>query len=190
MKSIGALLVLETSNVGNHSKVLEDVVWVVSHEGPIHQELVIVRVARIYNLLRAGSVVEQIVSAQIREAIRVGRIVRQGDFLCPTDNAPVRPRRPVNGTALRRIEHVPPQELEAAAIIVTSLAGGVGREELIPEVGRVLGYLRTGAHVEKAARSAVSRLVKRGVLVERAGFLVLSESAPPASRPPAWRVCN
>src|SRR6185369_13856813 len=128
----------------DHSRVFEDVVWVVSDEGPIHQELVIVRVARMYNLLRAGSVVEQTVSAQIRDAIRAGRIIRQGDFLCVADDAPVRPRRPADGAALRRIEPVPPQELEAAAIIVTSLAGGVGREELIPEVGRVLGYLRTG----------------------------------------------
>jgi hypothetical protein len=138
-----------------------------------------------YNLLRAGSVVEEIVAGQIREAIRVGRIIRQGDFLLPTDNAPVRPRRPADGAALRRIEHVPPQELEAAAIIVTRLAGGVGRDELIPEVGRVLGYLRTGTHAEKAARNAVTRLLKRGVLVERGGFLVLSEGPPLANGSPA-----
>src|SRR5262249_5217194 len=123
-------------------------------------------------LLRAGNVVEQVITAQIQQAIRNQRIRRNGDFLWPVRTKGIKPRRPVDGTPLRKIDHVPAEELEAAALLVTRLAGGIEQDDLILEVGRVLGYLRTGANVEKAARGAVSRLVRAGVLVERAGFLV------------------
>ncbi len=152
-------------------------VHVVSQEGPLHQDVLIVRVARMYKLLRTGSVVEQIILDQIRKATKEGAIRRQGDFLWPRNVNEVKPRRPDNGTALRRIEHVPPEELEGAALVVAYLAAGFAAEELVPEITRVLGYLRTGAQVEKAARRAVARLVKVGVLVERGGFLFPSEGA-------------
>jgi very-short-patch-repair endonuclease len=163
---------------GTDSNVWDDVIRVVSHEGPVHHDVVVVRVARMYKLHRTGSVVEQTVSAQVREAIKKGHIRRQGDFLWSWRMNQAKPRRPENGTALRRIEHVPPEELEGAALVVARLAAGVTAEELVPEIARVLGYLRTGAHVEKAARRAVARLIKAGALVERGGFLFPSEDTP------------
>src|SRR5439155_13397958 len=127
---------------GGDSDVWDDVIRVVSHEGPVHQEVVIVRVARMYKLLRAGTVVEQVVLAQIREAIKKGHIRRQGEFLWSWRMDSVKPRRPLDGTPLRRIEHVPPEELEGAALVVTRLCGGIKTEELIREAPRVLGFLR------------------------------------------------
>ena len=130
-----------------------------------------------HKLLRTGSVVEAgIILDQIRQATKEGEIQRRGDFLWPRNVNQVKPRRPENGTALRRIEHVPPEELEGAAIVVAHLAAGVTAEELPPEIARVLGYLRTGAHVEKAARKAVARLMRAGGLVERGGFLFPADS--------------
>jgi len=133
-----------------------------------------------YKLLRTGAVVERLVLAQVREAIKKGHIKRRGEFLWSWRVDTVKPRRPEDGIPLRRIEHVPPEELEAAALVVARLAGGITTEELIPEVARVLGYMRTGANVEKAARGAVSRLIEAGILIERGNFFVPREDALPS----------
>ena len=57
---------------------------------------------------------------------------------------------------------------------LTDARRGQREVRLVPEVARALGYLRTGTNVQKAARGAVTRLVKTGLLIERGGFLVPS----------------
>src|SRR5262249_55613324 len=76
----------------NESDVWDDVIRVVTHEGPVHQDVVIVRVARMYKLLRTGSLVEQVITAHIREAIRKGHIRQQGEFLRSWRTNQVKPR--------------------------------------------------------------------------------------------------
>ena len=68
-----------------------------------------------------------------------------------------------------------PEELEEAAMLVLRITRGITKEELIPEIARVLGYARTGDKVERSASKAMKRLVESGRDVERAGFLIPCE---------------
>lgn len=69
---------------GDDSDVREDVVHAVTQEGPIHEDLLIVRVARMYELSRTGATVNEIITSQIRHATRQRTIQRRGVFLWPS----------------------------------------------------------------------------------------------------------
>lgn len=60
-------------------------------------------------------------------------------------------------------------------MLVLRITRGITKEELIPEIARVLGYARTGDKVERSASKAMKRLVESGRDVERAGFLIPCE---------------
>jgi very-short-patch-repair endonuclease len=155
-----------------NSIVREDVLRVVLHEGPIHEDLIILRVARMYKLQRVGSTIEHTIRNAISSMTRSGRMVRKGKFLWPSGGSKPQIRRASNGKGSRPIQYVPPEELEEAAILILRMTRGVSKDELIPEIARVLGYARTGDKVERAALEATNRLVKAGRVVERGGFLV------------------
>jgi very-short-patch-repair endonuclease len=158
----------------DNSDIREDILRVVEHEGPIHEELIVQRVARMYRLQRVGSTVDQTIRHEISSLARSSRISRKGKFLWPPGSYSAQPRRNSNGQGPRPIQYVAPEELEEAAMIVLRITRGVTRHELISEIARVLGYARTGDKVERAALEAMKRLVKAGRLVERAGFLIPS----------------
>ncbi|MBM2811331.1 MAG: hypothetical protein HW416_2090 [Chloroflexi bacterium] len=149
-------------------RVGQDIALVVNHEGPIHEDLVAQRVARMYGLMRTGERMVDLIRAQIIQ-LTSGSIRRRGSWLWPADGDSVNPRRPVSGVKLRDASHVPPEELEAAARLVCQLTRGAKLEQLVPEIGRVLGYGRTGSDVAEAATNAVQRLVVSGTLVDREG---------------------
>lgn len=158
----------------DNSDIREDILRVVDHEGPIHEELIVQRVARMYRLQRVGSTVDQTIRREISSLARSSRISRKGKFLWPPGNHSAQPRRASNGQGPRPIQYVAPEELEEAAMLVLRITRGVMKHELIPEMARVLGYARTGDKVERAALEAMKRLVKAGRVIERAGFLILS----------------
>jgi very-short-patch-repair endonuclease len=165
---------------GDDRDVREDVIKVVRHEGPIHEDLVLQRVARMYNLRRTGAQIEALVARQIAWNIHVkdASIRKVGSFLWPKDQVSVKARRPGPGVSIRPIEFVPPEEIEAAAALVVGLSGGVRLEELVPEVARVLGYQRTGTSIDSATRTVIEGLVKRRRLVYRGEFLIAVTGQP------------
>jgi very-short-patch-repair endonuclease len=153
--------------------VRDDVLRVVTHEGPVHQDVIVQRVARMYKLQRTGSTIEQTIVSAISSLTRSGKMVRKGKFLWPSHDATIRVRR-ANGNGSRPIQYVPPEEIEEAALLVLRLTRGVSRNELLPEIARVLGYARTGDRVERAALGAIRRSLGSGRIVERSGFLMLT----------------
>jgi len=125
-----------------------------------------------YNFQRVGSTIEHTLRNAISSLTRSGRMVRKGKFLWPSGSVKLQVRRASNGKGSRPIQYVPPEELEEAAILILRMTRGVSKDELIPEIARVLGYARTGDKVERAALEATKRLVKNGRVIERAGFLI------------------
>lgn len=187
---------------GDDRDVAEDVLKTVSHEGPLHTDLIVQRVARMYQLARTGGQIEAIVRRQIARLTETGGPLRKvHDFVWSAGESTVRPRRPRPGTRLRAIEHVPPEEIQAAALLVARLSGGITLEELVPEVTRVLGYQRTGANIDDAVRRSILRLRASDRLAERGSFLVVQllgesqsdveadgHSAEPVNEPPALNI--
>ncbi len=148
-----------------------DLVDVVRREGPIHEELLARRVARIYQLKRTGHLVEGRIRRIISASCMRGEIRRKGSFVWMKDAVTVVPRRPAPGAELRQIEHVSPEELEAAALLVVRRSVGIAKDHLIQEAPRVLGYLRSGEKIRPAVLDAVNRLLEAGTLVVRGEHL-------------------
>jgi very-short-patch-repair endonuclease len=170
---------------GKDSDVLQDVIRVVNYEGPVHHDVVVVRVARMYHLQRIGTAIEQVIGRQISKAAKERTIRKRGEFLWLDGVKTIMPRRCAPGSQLRRVEHVAPEEIEAAVLLVVRMSGGISSEELIPEIARVLGYGRTGSKIDSEARKAVVRLRQAGGLIERGGFLVEEKAQAVRSRSPS-----
>ncbi len=159
----------------NDSDVREEILRVVEHEGPIHQELLVRRVARMFDVRRAGRNVDYRISTQIKRVVEQGKISGRDPFLWPSGMEKVGPRRPASGVPLRSISHVPPEELESAALLVVRKTRGIRPEELITEVARVLGYSRTGANVAELVERAILELIERDGLCFRGEHLTVVE---------------
>jgi very-short-patch-repair endonuclease len=154
--------------------VREDVLRVVAHEAPVHEDVIILRVARMYKLQRTGSTIEQTIRNAVSSLTRSGKMFRRGKFLWLSGKVEVNVRRSTNGNGVRPIQYVPPEEVEEAALLVLRMTRGASKDELLPEIARVLGYARTGDRVERAALEATKRLLKNGRVIERSGFLMLA----------------
>ena len=153
-----------------------DAIEVVHREGPIHEDAVVRQVARGFQLKRTGRHVESRIVAQIDAACRRGRIRRKGKFLWLVGMDSVAPRRPEPGVKLREIDHVPPEELESAALLVVRLTHGITEEELAVESARVLGYLRITENIRTISLRSVRRLAEAGALVARGDHLFLADA--------------
>ncbi len=151
----------------NDAMVEADILNIVQREGPIHEELLVRRVARTFQLMRTGHQVESRISAQIKVACRKHKTYQKGKFVWIEGIESVAPRRPTSGGKLRDIEHVPPEELESASLLVVRLTHGITESELAGETARVLGYLRITDNIRSMALKTVKKLHKSGALVLR-----------------------
>jgi very-short-patch-repair endonuclease len=166
--------------------VEDDILRVVDRDGPIHEELLVRRVARTFQLMRAGHLVESRIISQIEAACRKGRLRRRGQFVWSQAKNGVTPRRPAPGAKLREIDHVPPEELEAAALLVVRLSRGITETELAAEAARVLGYSRISDHIRTATLNVARKLTSEGALELRGEQLFIA--APPVDEPPPARL--
>jgi very-short-patch-repair endonuclease len=160
------------ANTHANTIVRDDVLRVVTHEGPIHEDMIIQRVARMYKLQRTGSTIDLTIRNSVSSLTRSGKMFRRGKFLWPSESVTVRVRRNTNGNGPRPIQYIAPEEVEEAGLIVLRMTRGASKDELLPEIARVLGYARTGDKVERAALEATKRLIKSGRVIERSGFLM------------------
>ncbi|HTF57722.1 MAG TPA: DUF3320 domain-containing protein, partial [Planctomycetota bacterium] len=91
---------------------------IVECEGPVHEEVLARRVADHWGIARMGPRVSEIVEAAVAACERSGDAVRRGPFVWPAglDDPAVRSRE--DGGAPREGEHIAPEEVEAAVLLV------------------------------------------------------------------------
>lgn len=157
------------------------IVSVVAQEGPVHEEVVIGRIARAHGLQRTGHIVEKTILRAVAAAATAGVILRRELFLWPTNARAATPRRPAPGQPLRSIEHVAPEEIAEAAILVIRSSRGINEADLTRETARVFGYQRTGEKIEQTITRVVNHLVAEGRVVLRAEFLVVASDGSRAA---------
>jgi hypothetical protein len=102
-------------------------------------------------------------------------VEKQDNFLedPEQEEVPVRDRSELDGPA-RDIERVPPTEITKAAKKITEVSFGIGKEELVQEVGRQLGFKRIGTNIQEQIGSVIDAMIDRGSLAEEDGHLTLS----------------
>lgn len=129
----------------------------------------------VFGIQRTGPHVEAKIKRQIRTAESLNGIARRREFLWPAAKNDVAFRSPGPGDDARKIEHLPPEEIDAAVIHAVKESKGIARADVIVEVRKLLGYERAGNRIAPAITASVDRLNAKGRIVEQGGFLRLAD---------------
>ncbi|HWH60444.1 MAG TPA: DUF3320 domain-containing protein [Terriglobales bacterium] len=159
---------LPSTSLSLLAKFVEDVVAV---EGPVHRDEVVVRIRSAWNLLRSGGRIQTALDMAIQKAIDEGLVVG-GDFLQIEGKESVpRNRSLVNSPGLRRIEMLPPTEIDAGILSVIRRSMGGTTEQLVQVVSRMLGFKSTSSQLRDLINGRKQSLVANGKLTESDGML-------------------
>jgi len=146
---------------------LSDLLYqVVRQEGPIHYELAFRRVANSAGLQNRARVFSKLRSA-MHEAVNSRRaVVLREDFLWLADQSQVMVRdRSDLDSAEKKIEWVPPEEIDEAISRVAWLGLGMSEEDVTREAAKVLGFKRVGPKVSSQIKRVVDKMLRSGKLV-------------------------
>ena len=148
------------------------VVQAVAIEGPVHADQVTTRVRDAWGLKRTGGRIEEAVGKSVDIAVRLGRVIRRGQFLSLPDVVAVpRDRSEVVAASLRKAEMLPPSEIEVAILIMVRKNFGATREQVIQAVARGMGIQNTSAQVRSVIDDVVSSVLTARRLIEVEGML-------------------
>jgi len=152
---------------------------IVNVEGPIHKELASKRLLKTWGISRMGNKVEDAIEEAINMCERRGQVNCVGDFIWPSKLKEVGVRIPDddNPETIRSIEHIPPEEIQAAMMLITKLAVGITKESLIKETARLFGFDRTGDHIVRSILREYNKLIKSGDIKRNGNSLVYNEDS-------------
>ncbi|RFB90753.1 helicase [Rhizobium leguminosarum bv. trifolii] len=149
-------------------------------EGPIHRDEVITRIRTAWGLQRAGNRIDAHIGNAINTAVNAAHVYRSGEFLLwPGAEIRLRDRSVVSSLSLRRIEMIPPMEIDGG---LTSLIGtglGATENEAVNAVARGLGFKSTSSQLRDVIVSRIEVLKSDGELQERDGILIAGNPVVP-----------
>jgi hypothetical protein len=140
------------------------VVQVVKCEGPIHESEIATRIRSAWGLARTGSRIRDAVEAAIQSAKRTGRITGSSFYTLPNQKIQVRDRSNVNSPTLRKLDYLPPAEIECAIMSVIDTNFGAGRDELVVAVAREFGFTSTSTQLRSVIDGVIEELVRNSRL--------------------------
>lgn len=144
------------------TRLLEELV---KEEGPIHFDLAVQRLSSALGLKRIKPKIVQTVRDALNLLLLNGKVIVKGYFLWPSDVQDVPVRVPVAGVpeSKRAIEHIPPEELSNAMLLIAQHALSIGLDSLLVETARVFGFNR----VKETSRSRLYEICKRLLLEKK-----------------------
>lgn len=142
-------------------ELVEIVQGIVKIEGPVHVDEVARRLATVLGKRRTGTRI----STAARQALRNAQanhhgeehLQCSGDFwftVAQSKNVPVRDRSGESGPTLQAAA-LSPMEVRAAATMLEKECGQMDRTEMVREIGRLLGFKRIGADLQRAINSSL-----------------------------------
>lgn len=148
---------------------------VVMQEGPIHVELAARRLLSAWGLTRTGSRIMAVMEEIVCICEQQGVLVRRGDFLWPSYLKELSVRVPAEDEpdSLRGIDFIPPEEIQAAMILITKHAVGLSVESLLIETTRLFGFRRMGSNIRECLLSEVDTLSREDAVVISADWVTL-----------------
>jgi very-short-patch-repair endonuclease len=160
------------------------VLRIVEHEGPIHEEQIIIRLRTLWGKGRAGSRIQDAIARAIRYLIRTNSCVSTEHCLT-IPGCEIRVRNRANGVSLttKRPEHLPPIEIRASILAVLDANHGAKKNEVATAVARVMGFHATSAQLKAIIESQFTKLLRTGKIEELNGmFKAVSVPASTDSR--------
>jgi very-short-patch-repair endonuclease len=151
---------------------------IVSIEGPIHEDEVCRRLATVWGLDRAGSRIRDAGLAGLRKLLAEKRCRSSAGFWDVTNPArPVRVRNRSGTTSitLRKSEYLPPEEIVSLARQIVSESARISRDELVVEVARGFGFLRTGQDLQDAIDSVLTKHCRGMFEIGADGYFTLKD---------------
>jgi very-short-patch-repair endonuclease len=147
---------------------------IVQAEGPIHAEEACRRLATAWGLDRTGTRIRDAGLRALAALLAQGRCVVDADFwtVQPPPAIAVRDRSGVASGSLRRADMLPPAEIRQAVLQVLADSARVQREELVVEVARLFGFLRTGGDIRVAIDRVLEKMRDVSVIIDEGGFVV------------------
>lgn len=150
-------------------------------EGPIHTDEIVTRIRTAWGLQRAGSRIDAHVGNAIRIAVNSGEVLRSGPFLLwPGVPITLRDRALASSPSLRRLELLPPMEIDAGLKAIINQSLGATEDEAVNAVARGLGFKATSAQLREITCARIIALKGQGVLEDRDGMLRAGTEAAPA----------
>ena len=141
-------------------RALVEIMYIVEMEQPISKELLYQRMAGAYGNQKATNVIRNEVDYVLRTA--KGRVVVEdaAGFLTVKGFNALRVRIPEIGETQRPIQHICKEELGLALVTVASRTFGIGKDDLLSETAKALGYARRGEKIQNALNEAFQWLIK------------------------------
>lgn len=149
---------------------------VVLAESPIHKEVAARRVANAAGVSRMGSRIQDALDEAIQHAVQKGWVRGKRHLLFDPDqeDIPVRDRSDLEGQA-RDIEYIPGPEIAKAVERTTEISSRTGKDELIQQVGKQLGFKRSGSKIQERIGSIIDTMVDKEMLASENNHLVVAE---------------
>ncbi len=160
----------ESFHEGPLDRVVTALSKVVEVEAPVHVAVAARRLADAWGLGRVTERVLDRVAAAPAAADGRRRLAGRGDFLyAPTaaGEAPPAVRRP-GETTPRALEHVAPEELSEAVLLLVRALLSVSEDALVRETARLYGFQRAGGQIASVVSRVVDGLVAAGRLARDA----------------------
>ena len=138
---------------------------VVTVEGPVHFDEVVVRLRAAWGLKRAGARIQAAVERAVTAAVRFDGLLMAGRFLSMPDTViSIRDRSGVVSDTLRKPDMLPPQEIDVAILDTLQKNYAAGLTEIAQYVARLFGFKATSPQLRETIRVRIDELVLRGLL--------------------------
>lgn len=158
------------------SLLVEHIAEITKIEGPIHQDEVVTRLRSAWGLQRAGQRINTHVSMAVLSAVRGNHVKMVGRFMLLNDAKIVlRDRSEVTSPSLRRIDMLPPMEIDHGLRETIKSGFGATSAEAINAVSRGFGFKSTSSQLKDIIQGRIEALIAAHEFAEKEGFLTIVE---------------
>lgn len=148
----------------------------VEKEGPIHFDYAVERLADAWGVKKVTPKINHAVQEALNTLIRDQKVVMKGVFLWSPALKDVPIRVPVEGISesKRKLEYIPPEEVEGAMLLVAQYALGISEESLVAETARVFGSTHSGDKSKDYFQEILRRLLRVRKLVSKDNVVTIA----------------
>jgi very-short-patch-repair endonuclease len=144
-------------------------------EGPVHIDYAAKRLVAAWGLKRTDSRIMKTFRETVRHCQREGALVRKGDFLWPPnlDKISIRVPDPNVPESVRKIEHIPPEEIQNAVLLIVKHTIGIKLESLLIQTARLFGFDRTGPNIRSVLIKVYEKMLRDGLISQTNDSIVI-----------------
>lgn len=143
-------------------------------EGAVHISDLTKRLMDAFGVARAGSRITAKVDEVLNDCRRRAAAVVRGDFVYRPDNQPIQIRdRSAMESAERKIELVPPEEIDRALQESVRIGFSIPIDDAVPTVVGLLGFGRATQRIAGVVQQRIDRLISDSILRCEEGVLTL-----------------